>query len=515
LTGDPALLIGKQGTAKTAIVEAIGNAFRERSKRLIAQGKEAKLFEFRIYDASKIQFEDLSGFPNPHAMSNGKMGYIQTPMTAWNADLIAFDEFSRQSPERQNNIFELIRSRRLQGEPTGTTWIFNCMNPFGMAGTEELDDALVDRHQWFIHVTCFTDMKSDVQDKIVGHVGNTDAVALKVWGGRSNASFDVSDKVNDNFADGGDLIDTIMRKAVAHYEYLQSEVGPLYSNFVSKYWCTLTADMAKKDWKVELSGRRAGMTLRALLAYRAVDLAMCEVDPNRTLTSLKDTFKTVFRMAIPIGISNATAAGVSGDALASINACVDSYSQFFDANNKSKQFTAIDIIFELLTTNSVQRKVELLINNVTDDIAKNQVWSDIINMTKSTQPDEARRASVTMSIIAHIMTVKPSIVPKNLQALIAKHSFCTTAGQSAQMLTITGQLALYSSEITAFLESFNSDIVKLHAKSLLIDKSQGYQKLPVTKAMFKRFIEEIKTDCNALDIMLKENHLIESASVTP
>jgi MoxR-like ATPase len=129
LTGDPALLIGKQGTAKTAIVEAIGNAFRERSKRLIAQGKEAKLFEFRIYDASKIQFEDLSGFPNPHAMSNGKMGYIQTPMTAWNADLIAFDEFSRQSPERQNNIFELIRSRRLQGEPTGTTWIFNCMNP--------------------------------------------------------------------------------------------------------------------------------------------------------------------------------------------------------------------------------------------------------------------------------------------------------------------------------------------------------------------------------------------------
>lgn len=501
LTGDPTLLIGKQGTAKTALVEAIGYALNQASLRRKQKDPNVKEFTFRIYDASKINFEDLIGFPNPQKMMQGEMGFIASPMTVWGADMVCFDEFNRQDPARQNNIFEIIRSRRLMGQPTGTTWVFNCMNPFGMAGTEELDDAIVDRHQFFVHVASFTDLSEKSQQKVVHHAGNSDAIGIKMWTGVQEA-FDIKEgQINQKFADAGDLISKVMIKAGEHYNTLKKEVGDSYASFVGKYFNTLTSEMANKDWKIELSGRRAGMIYRALLAYRAVDLAKCEFFPRRSPRPLKDMFKTVFKMTIPIGIANAGSGGVSGQAAVSIASNVDLFSAFFNSGGKSK--AAIDVIYELLTTRNLERKIDLLINEVDDDIAKNQVWSDIIKGTKDLKTPEGLRNAMTIGLVANLMTVKPEIVPKNIQSLIAKESLATLGLKDmADSINLKGQLAFYHEEIDLAVNSYTNSYVKLQAKLLLEQHCEENKMGDINKREFARIMDEVKQQCASLERML-------------
>lgn len=63
VTGDPCLLVGARGTAKTALAEALAEALGLR---------------FRAYDASKALFEDIIGFPNPRDLGRGRIGYVAT-----------------------------------------------------------------------------------------------------------------------------------------------------------------------------------------------------------------------------------------------------------------------------------------------------------------------------------------------------------------------------------------------------------------------------------------------------
>lgn len=49
LTGDPLLLIGRHGSAKTAVAEKMAEALARK---------------FIVYDASKALFEDVLGYPN-------------------------------------------------------------------------------------------------------------------------------------------------------------------------------------------------------------------------------------------------------------------------------------------------------------------------------------------------------------------------------------------------------------------------------------------------------------------
>lgn len=512
LTGDPVLLIGKQGTAKTALAEGIGNALRQRSLKHNAAhpDDQVKVFEYRIYDASKINFEDLIGFPNPAAMRRGKMEFIESPMTAWGADLIVFDEFNRQEPARQNNIFELVRSRRLMGKPTGTTWIINCMNPFGMAGTEELDDALIDRHQFFVHVSSFNDLDAPEQDKIVKHVGNSDSVALKMWTGKKD-KFDIKkDEVNETFAAAGDYISKLMLAAANHYTNLHKEVGDGYALFVSRYWKSLDSEMQKKDWKVELSGRRAGMVHRALLAYRAIDLAKCDLNPRRVPRDLREMFKTVFKMTIPIGITTSNSQGISGDAANSIASNVEIFNKFFTTqNNQERAKASVDIIYELITTRDIQRKIELLIKEVDDPIAKNQVWSDLIKANKDISTYEGLRNAITIGLVSHLMTIKPEIVPAAMQSLLTKESANTLKlNDVCDSIKLKGQLSFYSKEIELQVNKYDNMFVKLQAKSLYENFCDQYKDKDINRSEFGRIEEQVRSQCSALERMLEANKII-------
>ena len=68
LTGDPLLLIGRHGSAKTALAVRIAQALGRR---------------FVAYDASKAMFEDVLGYPNLEQLKRGKVAYIPGPLTVW------------------------------------------------------------------------------------------------------------------------------------------------------------------------------------------------------------------------------------------------------------------------------------------------------------------------------------------------------------------------------------------------------------------------------------------------
>ena len=138
-TESPILLIGPHGTAKTLLLSRLAGALG---------------LAFRHYNASILSFDDLLGYPVPQ---DGRLVYLQTPATVWEAEAVLFDEVSRCRPELQNKLFPLVHERVAQGVPlTRLRHRWAAMNPPPSAegdgraavtydGAEPLDVALADR----------------------------------------------------------------------------------------------------------------------------------------------------------------------------------------------------------------------------------------------------------------------------------------------------------------------------------------------------------------------------------
>ena len=77
-TEEPLLLIGPHGTGKSLLLTRIA---------------EALDLDFRHYNASLLNFDDLVGFPLPG--KDGSLEYVRTPAAIWGAGAVIFDEISR------------------------------------------------------------------------------------------------------------------------------------------------------------------------------------------------------------------------------------------------------------------------------------------------------------------------------------------------------------------------------------------------------------------------------------
>ena len=84
LTGDPLLLIGHHGCAKTHVANKVAQALGRR---------------FLVYDASKCMFEDILGYPNVEKLKSGVVEYVPSPVTIWDKELVLIDELNRAVPE--------------------------------------------------------------------------------------------------------------------------------------------------------------------------------------------------------------------------------------------------------------------------------------------------------------------------------------------------------------------------------------------------------------------------------
>lgn len=303
LQGEPGLLVGPPGTAKTEILELIGASLRESDKRKNPNKKD-DWFSCQIYDTSKLNPEDLLGFPNPKSIMEGKMDYVQLPSTVWGKQMVVFDEVNRCEKSRQSNLFEIIRSRRINGIPTGNKFIFSAMNPLGDTGTVEMSEALTDRHVFYIWFSQFDSLIEEDKHRIIGRVGSHESVGMRHWGNR-HYDLDTEDgKINEKLADVGDIISQTMTEAASVYENLKTDIGNKISRMIVRIISAISEEKGKKDTKINLdiSGRRASMMLRALLSLRAIQIAKAKV-MNTPIPSLEATLCNGSTMAVPVGIS--------------------------------------------------------------------------------------------------------------------------------------------------------------------------------------------------------------------
>jgi MoxR-like ATPase len=160
---EPLLLIGRHGAAKSFLLERLA---------------EALGLEFRCYNASLIDYDDLVGIPVPNKEGTG-LHYISTPTAIWDAEVVFVDEISRTRPDLANKLFPIIHERRVQGialEHLRHRWA--AMNPIApddgeqdddlsYLGVEPLDPALADRFTFLIEAPDWDELTNDEQTRLL------------------------------------------------------------------------------------------------------------------------------------------------------------------------------------------------------------------------------------------------------------------------------------------------------------------------------------------------------------
>ena len=161
-TDKPLLLIGPHGTAKSLLLTRIAQALK---------------LDFRHYNASLLNFDDLIGFPLPGP--DGRLDYVRTPAAIWGAGAVIFDEISRCRPDIQNKLFPIIHERKVQGialEDLRYRWA--AMNPpciddddaastESYLGSEPLDAALADRFAFVVEMPAWRQFSERQQLAII------------------------------------------------------------------------------------------------------------------------------------------------------------------------------------------------------------------------------------------------------------------------------------------------------------------------------------------------------------
>jgi len=237
-TEEPLLLIGPHGTGKSLLLTRIA---------------EALGLEFRHYNASLLNFDDLVGFPLPG--KDGSLEYVRTPAAIWGAEAVIFDEISRCRPDIQNKLFPIVHERRAQGMLLeGLRYRWAAMNPpltdeddDGYIGSEPLDPALADRFAYVVDMPSWKSLQQGDQTAIIVS---------------ENGPLDRSG-------------DQVLVKALASAKAALPSVKGSMGDGIAIYVRTLVALLAQAG--IGLSPRRAGILFRSILAVHAASLAL---DPS-------------------------------------------------------------------------------------------------------------------------------------------------------------------------------------------------------------------------------------------
>lgn len=257
-TESPLLLIGPHGSAKTLILTRLA---------------EALGLTHRHYNASLLNFDDLVGFPVP---DHGRLVYLQTPATIWDAESVLFDEISRCRPELQNKLFPIVHEKVVQGvhlEKLRHRW--GAMNPppaadgpgtggtAEYAGAEPLDIALADRFGFIVTVPS------------LGELGRSDQLLL-LRGLEPTA--DAAQRLRS-------ALETVRRAIPA----VAAELTLASASYVQ----ALAQKLADADHPV--STRRAVQITRNIVAVHAA----LQVVPTAFTSTSEDAFYAAVRYSLP------------------------------------------------------------------------------------------------------------------------------------------------------------------------------------------------------------------------
>jgi hypothetical protein len=382
LTGDPLLLIGSHGCAKTHVANKVAQALGRK---------------FLVYDASKAMFEDVLGYPNVEKLKHGVVEYVPSPVTIWDKELVFIDELNRAVPELQSKWLEIIRSRKIMGFPTQVKWVWAAMNPMGYAGANLLDAALAGRFAFFLYPPDVLQMDEEDRIKVAMHINGDDAPSLREWTGGATAST-VS---HEDTREVGEMLGKLLPLAGQRFLQLRSQMQTL-PEFLAKF-----ADLLARETRgeVSLDGRRLGFVHRNLLANRAIELARADLFGD-ALPDFVQSARYVVQSSIPVALDGE---GIKREeAVHKFEICFDLLSGYFAHN---AELGLVNLVYELFTTKDLMRRAELLLTENLGELAVTKAWSDLLKEDK----DITLLAYTALQVEAR----RPGTVPRELLAALS------------------------------------------------------------------------------------------------
>jgi len=382
LTGDPLLLIGKHGSAKTHAALKLGQALEEK---------------FLAYDASKCMFEDVLGYPNVEKLKQGVIEYVPSPVTIWDKRFVLIDELNRAAPELQSKWLEIIRSRRIMGFSTEVKWVWAAMNPMDYAGANTLDEALVGRFSFFVYPPDVLQMGQEDRIKVALYRNGDDAPGLNYWLGdeaHHETGLCESNKHQPN-------IHELFTLAAQHYRRLENNLSTL-GEFLAKFTELLVRE---SDGQVALDGRRLGFIHRNILAVRAIELAKAEMS-HAGLRDFAASARAVVISSIPTGLNDESVN--REEMMHKVELCFDLLSEYF---REDAELSRVNRIFELFTTTDLLRKAELLLAHDLGEMAHSKAWSNLM----ASGMDLTMLAYAALQVEAR----RPGTVPQELLASLS------------------------------------------------------------------------------------------------
>ena len=377
LTGDPLLLIGNHGSAKTHIANKIGQAIKR---------------PYLCYDASKAMFEDILGFPNIEKLKNGVVEYVPSKVTIWDKELILIDELNRAVPELQSKWLEIIRSRKIMGFETNVKWVWAAMNPLSYSATQALDDALIGRFASFLYPPDVLQMNEEDRIKVTTHINGDDAPSISEW----SENIQMHTVSKQDTEEVGQRIIEILRCAAKHFGNLKSQLNTL-SEFLAKFSDLL---MRETNGEVSLDGRRLGFIYRNILANRSIEMAKAEIIKLK-LPKFTESARYVVQSSIPVGLNDESLK--REEAVHKMEICFDLLSSYFDG---SSEIARVNLIYELFTTDNLMRKAEILLKESLSEFVNCKAWNDLMN----SDTDITLLAYTALQIEAH----RPGVVPSEI-----------------------------------------------------------------------------------------------------
>ena len=273
VSGDPLLLIGAHGTAKSYLLSRICQALA---------------IKWRHYNTSLLNYDDLVGYPLPD--KDGKLQFVQTPASIWGAEAVFLDEISRCRIDLQNKLFPIIHERRIQGiELPKLRYRWAAMNPppnddndpldSEYLGSQPLDPALADRFAFVVETPGWADLDEQQRREVVT---------------RSNASLEPSaiESLRGVVEVGRRLFPQVYEELLpqlAHYIQLVNDVLRVAS-WLRKGSAGSSAD---GENRIALSPRRAGMLARNIAAVHVASMVL-EDSPT-----IEESARLALRHSIP------------------------------------------------------------------------------------------------------------------------------------------------------------------------------------------------------------------------
>ena len=130
---------------KAVLLKAAHGANKTEGCRAISQAFFGQNSKFVPYDTSLVNADDLLGYPNPKSLQEGRIEFIKTPDSIWDADSALLDELNRCNPYTAAKFFEIARARTINGRDTALKFVWAACNPPDKYNTATMDPAQVSR----------------------------------------------------------------------------------------------------------------------------------------------------------------------------------------------------------------------------------------------------------------------------------------------------------------------------------------------------------------------------------